>query len=252
MLLSENKCRLIREFLICKRVVLFNKTIREGFSPCGKNRSSKETMRREACEIKDSKEMVRILASTNIGRLATVDAEGYPYITPVNFIFYEGCVYFHCAPQGEKLDNLARSPRVCFEVDVPLAYLEVGFNPEMNPCRTHQFYHSVIIRGTAGVVPDGDLKVTVLNALVAKHERNDDFPPVTPESTSYKTCRVIEIRPERMTGKSDLGQNKPQVNYRRFIAEHLAARGLPGDLQALRAMGYRLERGEEGGLRLKE
>ena len=209
-------------------------------------------MRREACEIKDSKEIVRILASTNIGRLATVDAEGYPYITPVNFIFYEGCVYFHCAPQGEKLDNLARSPRVCFEVDIPLAYLEVDFNPERNPCRTHQFYHSVIIRGTARVVPDGELKTAVLNALVAKHEGKNDFPAVTPESSSYKTCRVVEIRPERMTGKSDLGQNKPQVNYRRFIAEHLAARGLPGDLEALRAMGYELERGEEGRLRLKE
>jgi hypothetical protein len=55
-----------------------------------------------------------------------------------------------------------------------------------------------------------------------------------------------------MTGKSDLGQNRPQVNYRRFIAEHLVARGLPGDLEALRAMGYELERGEEGRLRLKE
>jgi hypothetical protein len=210
-----------------------------------------ETMRREACEIKDAKEMVRILTSTNIGRLATVDTEGYPYITPVNFVFCEGCVYFHCARRGEKLDNLARSPRVCFEVDVPLAYLEVDFNPDRNPCRTHQLFHSVIIRGTARVVPDGELKTVVLNALVAKHEGNRDFPAVTPESTGYKGCCVVEIRPERMTGKSDIGQNKPQINYRRFIAEHLAARGLPGDLEALRAMGYELERSEGKEWRLK-
>lgn len=63
-------------------------------------------MRRKHCEIKDPQEMIRILASTNIGRLATVDPEGYPYITPLNFVFHEGCVYFHCAPEGEKLDNL--------------------------------------------------------------------------------------------------------------------------------------------------
>lgn len=190
--------------------------------------------------------MSRILQATNIGRLATVDAKGYPYITPVNFVFYNGRVYFHCALEGEKLENLAREPRVCFEVDIPLAYLEVSFNPAGNPCRTHQFFHSVIIRGTARVIPDGELKTAALNALVAKHEGSQSFPAVTPDSSGYRMCRVIEITPERMTGKSDLGQNKPQQDYRQFIAERLAQRGLPGDLEAVKAMGYELERSEGG------
>jgi uncharacterized protein len=208
-------------------------------------------MRRKHCEITDLKEIARIMSSANIGRLATLDAEGYPYITPVNFIFYEGCVYFHCAPEGEKLDNLIRNPRVCFEVDVPLAYLQVDFNPERDPCRTHQLYHSVIIRGAARIVPDGDLKTNVLNALVAKHEGNRKFPPVTADSGSYKGCRLVEINPERTTAKSDLAQNKPQLGYRLFIAEHLARRGFSGDLEAVQAMGYELVRGE-GSWRIKK
>jgi nitroimidazol reductase NimA-like FMN-containing flavoprotein (pyridoxamine 5'-phosphate oxidase superfamily) len=207
-------------------------------------------MRRKHCEITDPKEISRILASTNIGRMATVDREGYPYITPLNFVFHEGCVYFHCAPEGEKLDNLTRDPRVCFQVDVPLAYLEVGFNPERNPCRTHQLYHSVIIRGLARIVPDGELKTAALNALVAKHEGNRDFPPVAPDALAYKACCVVEIKPERMTAKSDLSQNKTQ-DQKREVAEHLARRGLPGDLEAVWAMGFELEGSEEGGWRLK-
>ena len=203
-------------------------------------------MRRKHCEITDPREMARILASTNIGRLATLDSEGYPYITPVNFVFHEGCVYFHCAPEGEKLANLTRDPRVCFEADVPLAYLEVAFNPERNPCRTHQFYHCVIIRGSAGVIPDGELKTTVLNALVAKHEGNRNFPAITSDSADSKACRVVAIKPERMSAKSDLAQNKPQQGTRRFIAECLLARGLSGDLEAVRAMGYEVEGGKEG------
>lgn len=194
--------------------------------------------------------MNRILASTNIGRMATVDAEGYPYITPLNFVFHEGCVYFHCAPNGEKLDNLTRNPRVCFEVSIPLAYLEVAFNAEKNPCRTHQLYHSVIIRGMGRVVPDGELKTTVLNALLAKHEGNRDFPPVALNSLDNKACCVVEIRPEKMTAKSDLAQNKPPET-RRFIAENLAKRSLPGDLEAVRAMGFELEGNEGRGWRLK-
>ena len=74
---------------------------------------------------------------------------------------------------------------------------------------------------------------------------------MTSDSADYKACRVVEIKPERMTAKSDLAQNKPQQGYRRFIAEHLVERGLPGDLEAVRAMGYELERGEGGGWRLK-
>jgi nitroimidazol reductase NimA-like FMN-containing flavoprotein (pyridoxamine 5'-phosphate oxidase superfamily) len=194
--------------------------------------------------------MTRILASTNIGRMATVDAEGYPYITPVNFVFHEGCVYFHCAPKGEKLDNLTRDPRVCFEVSVPLAYLEVAFNPEKNPCRTHQLFHSVIIRGLARIVPEGELKTAALNALLAKHEGNRAFAAVTSDSPDNKACCVVEIRPERMTAKSDLAQNRSPEN-RRFIAENLAKRGLPGDLEAVRAMGFELEGSEGRGWRLK-
>jgi len=207
-------------------------------------------MRRKHSEITDPKEMTRILASMNIGRMATVDAEGYPYITPLNFVFHQGCVYFHCAPEGEKTDNLSRDPRVCFEVSLPLAYLEVGFNQERDPCRTHQFYHSVIIRGMARIVPDGELKTAALNALVASHEGNRDFPPVTPDSPAYKACCVVEIKPEKITGKSDLSQNKPQ-EQKRSIAEHLAKRGLAGDLEAVRAMGFEVEGIEGKGWRLK-
>lgn len=41
-------------------------------------------MRRTYCEVTDQQEINRMLSSTNIGRLATSGADGYPYITPVN------------------------------------------------------------------------------------------------------------------------------------------------------------------------
>lgn len=202
-------------------------------------------MRRKYAEINDVNEIVRILSATNIGRMATIDALGYPYIVPVNFVFHEGCVYFHCALQGEKLDNLARSPKVCFEADVPLAYLEVDFTPEKDPCCTHQYYHCVIIRGLARVLPDGELKTTALNLLMVKHEGNSDFPAITEQHVKYKLCNVVEVKPERMTGKSDLAQNKSPID-RRHVADRLVSRGLPGDLVAVRDMGFKLERSEAG------
>jgi predicted FMN-binding regulatory protein PaiB len=73
---------------------------------------------------------------------------------------------------------------------------------------------------------------------------------VTPDSPPYKACCVVEIKPERMTAKSDLSQNKPQ-DQKREIAEHLAKRALPGDLEAVRAMGFKLEGSERKGWLLK-
>jgi uncharacterized protein len=208
-------------------------------------------VRRAKCEIIDQKEMIEILNGTSIGRLATVDSDGYPYVTPVKFVYYQDCVYFHSATEGEKIDNLARNPRVCFEVDLPLAYLGIKFNPEKDPCRSHQLYRSVIIRGNAKPVPDGEIKTEVLNALVEKHEGNSDFSPITRESAGYKACRVIEITPIRMTGKSELGQSLPQVRYRDFIAQELVRRGLPGDLETVQAMGYDLEKVAGSGWKLR-
>jgi len=182
-----------------------------------------------------------LLSRARVGRLATIDEAGYPYVVPVNFVLYGECIYFHCARQGEKLENIARDPRVCFEVDEPLAYIEASFNEEKNPCKAHQLYRSVVLRGKARVVNSDSLKLRVLNALVAKYEGTEDFSPVVEGSSHYKACHVVEIVPERITGKEDLLQGKPE-ELKRAIAQKLLERGYPGDLEAVRTMGFPIDR----------
>jgi len=169
--------------------------------------------------------------------LATNGQDGYPYITPLNFVGLEGNIYFHCAPKGEKLDNLRRDPRVCFEVDVPLSYLDIGLDPSRPICNLHQYYHCVIIRGTATAVSDSALKVAALNALISKHEHTEDFTPVTDDMSAYKACEVFEVKPVSISAKSDLGQNVPAED-RKAIAQYLFKRNQPGDREAVAAMGY--------------
>jgi len=192
-------------------------------------------MRRKHSEVTEPEEIQRILSLTNIGRLATNGQDGYPYITPVNFVSLDGNIYFHCAPKGEKLDNLLRDARVCFEVDVPLSYLDVGLDPTRPVCHLHQFHHCVIMRGTARVVKDKARKVTVLNELIAKHENSRAFDPVTEDMPGFKACEVIEIKPESCTAKSDLGQNM-SAEARRAVISYLSERGRPEDRQTVAAM----------------
>jgi len=193
-------------------------------------------MRRKHSEIVDPEAIQKILSEARIGRLATMGADGFPYITPVNYVFHRGCIYFHCAPKGEKLDNIARSPKVCFQVDIPLAYLDSAFLTEDAPCRVHQFYHCVIIRGVARVVEEEALKVEALNALLDSHEPARKSSPVHADMPSTKACKVVEIAPQQISAKSDLAQNK-SAEERLSIARYLKARGARNDEATIRAFG---------------
>lgn len=193
----------------------------------------RNAMQRKSCEITDRARIDRILRRATVGRLGTTGADGYPYIVPVNYVYLDGAVYFHCASIGEKLDNIRRDPRVCFEVDIPLAYLDLDYyGEEPEPCLVHQFYHCVIIRGRAEIVTDLEEKLTALNGLVQQHERpGRRFQPVTAATRAASICAVVAIRVERLTGKSDLAQKKTEAERKR-LAAYLEARNLPGDGEA--------------------
>ena len=201
--------------------------------PGNRARISKDQMKRKRCEIKDRKSLDGLLKRCTVGRMATLGADGYPYITPLNYVYYNEIIYFHCARSGEKLDNIKRDPRVCFEIDIPLAYLDLDYYGEVpEPCMVHQFYHSVVIRGKARIVEDSPEKVEALNALVQSHEpEGRPFVPVTMDTEAAKICAVIAIEIERISGKSDLAQKKSDEE-KNSLASFLKKRGLPGDAEA--------------------
>lgn len=180
--------------------------------------------------------MVRILQRCRVGRLATSGRDGFPYITPVNYVWWNEAVYFHCAHEGEKRDNIRCSDKVCFAVDIPLAYLGLDYDRTRPACKVHQFYHSVVIRGRAEIVEGQAEKVAALNALVAAHEEGESFPEITAASREIDLCSLIAVRVERMTGKSDLAQ-KMTAEEQRQVAEYLDRRGLPGDREAAELIG---------------
>ncbi len=185
-------------------------------------------MRRKQCEVTDQAVIRELLARCRVGRLATVGVDGYPYITPVNYAYFKESIYFHCAHKGEKLDNIARDNRVCFEVDIPLSYFDLAFDPSRPPCQVHQFYHCVIIRGKAEIVEDIKEKAAALNALMATHEDRPDFDLITSDTPAVSLCTVVAVQPQSVSCKSDLAQKKNDEERGR-IASYLKNRGLPGD-----------------------
>jgi nitroimidazol reductase NimA-like FMN-containing flavoprotein (pyridoxamine 5'-phosphate oxidase superfamily) len=134
------------------------------------------------------------LAQETIGHLATFDPTGYPYIVPLNYVYYQGKIYFHCAPEGRKLDNLAANNRVCFEVS---RIDKKVFAPL--PCKCSTRYTSALVFGTAGIVADPVRKMEVLNALTETYAAGRPFPAV--EAASAARCTVVEIIIDAIQGK---------------------------------------------------
>ncbi len=177
------------------------------------------------------KEIENILGRGRVGRLATLGEDGYPYITPVNYVYWHGSVYFHCSLKGEKLDNIRRHGKVCFEVDFPLAYLDTAYDKTMPVCDVGQFYQSVIIRGQAEIIVDLVEKIDALNALMASHENVAQFTGITSQTPAVKLCEVVAVRVESFSAKANLGQKKSEEEKSKIRA-YLQERNLPGDNEA--------------------
>lgn len=120
-------------------------------------------------KIKSKEKIIEFLNQERIGRIATIDKEGYPFVAPMNFIWYKDAIYIHGFPRGEKYENIERNSKCGFEVDKELAFLpSYFFEPQDDASQTDTLYISVVIKGIAQGITDNQEKANVLNALMKK------------------------------------------------------------------------------------
>jgi len=156
-------------------------------------------MRVKKKEIRDRDVVELLLKNCLVGRLGTIGSEGYPMVKPLNFIYLDGRIYFHSAREGEKIDDIARNDRVCFEVDFPVKLVKAVDNP----CSAGYLYRSVIIKGRAHPVGELDERLRVLRGLMEKYQPEGGY-GAFPEDKLALTA-IVAIDVEKMTGKEDLG-----------------------------------------------
>lgn len=138
----------------------------------------------------------KLLAESQVGRIASIDTQGYPYVVPVHFVYFNEKIYFHGLPKGQKLDNISNNPKVGFEVDEMLSLISDGIE---EPCDINTEYNSIIITGTAELVADIEYKKEVLHKIVVKYTPQLSWKDI-PENM-VKGTAVIEITIKECTGK---------------------------------------------------
>lgn len=148
-------------------------------------------MRRKDREITDKTEIERIIREALVCRVALSD-DNSPYVFPVCFGYKDGCIYFHSALEGKKIEILKKNSRICFEMDIEHELVEGE-----RGCDWGMFYSSVIGYGTASCVEDVEEKKQALNILLEHYtSRKYDF-----ASQPLDQVAVIKIQVENMTGK---------------------------------------------------
>ena len=133
-----------------------------------------------------------LLERGEYGILSTCGPDGQPYGMPLSYCVMDNAVYFHCAMEGHKLENIAGNGRVSFCV--------VGAT-EVLPDKFSTRYESVIVTGRAAEV-SGTEKQRALEGLVGKYSgafREDGLRYIA--SDGGRT-RVFRISIDAVSGKA--------------------------------------------------
>ena len=147
-------------------------------------RRSNQQLEREEC--------LRILGEGENGVLALLGEGGYPYAVPLNYVFDDGAIYFHCAAEGHKIDAIRKCDKASFCV------IEAD---EVDEAAYSTRYRSAIAFGRVRLVEDAAEKRRSLQALC------DRFCPATPEITAQKLEKslgkvmMVCLTIEHLTGK---------------------------------------------------
>jgi nitroimidazol reductase NimA-like FMN-containing flavoprotein (pyridoxamine 5'-phosphate oxidase superfamily) len=153
-------------------------------------------LRRKERAMKTPREMELLLERMPVGRLAVTTEEG-PYIVAVNYLFFQGSIYFHSGMAGRKMDALRADPRVCFMVDEigPQVLWEQG-------CGISQIYKSVVCFGKVEFVEGQAEKRAILRKMVQKYVPSRY--PISPmKDENIKKTAVVRIVIASMSGKEN-------------------------------------------------
>ena len=149
-------------------------------------------MRRADRRLDDAAAM-DLLKRGEYGILSTTDRNNQPYGIPVNYVVIDDALYFHCASQGQKIENITANKGVSFCV--------VG-KTELIPEKFSTRYESVVVSGTAEVITDAALKRPALRALIAKYAPDHTAAGEVYIDKLMDQTAVVKVSIEHLAGKA--------------------------------------------------
>lgn len=152
-------------------------------------------MRRKK-QLLPEREAEEILRRGKTGVLGVAGDGGYPYAVPLNYVYEDGTIYFHCAKTGHKLDAIRRNGKVSFCVVDQDKVVPEQFT-------TH--YKSAIAFGKAAVLTGDGAKRAAIELLVRKYAPDRREQGEEAIEREWDALCVVAVSVEHLTGKAARG-----------------------------------------------
>jgi nitroimidazol reductase NimA-like FMN-containing flavoprotein (pyridoxamine 5'-phosphate oxidase superfamily) len=209
-------------------------------------------------QIKSEHRIIDFLNSQPVGRICSIDINGFPQVIPMNFVFVKAqnemkmnkhstpidsdAIYMHSHPFGEKIDNIKRNSKVGFEVDQHVCFLPSYYFHPTDASQADTLYISVVIKGNAFMIDNPIEKAFALNMLMRKYQIEGIYEPLNQSMRSVRAVSVIKVVPQEIRGKYKIGQHWTP-SYRLKMAEKIIRReGIINSSQILNIMGLAEDR----------
>jgi uncharacterized protein len=216
-------------------------------------------------QIKSEDKIIEFLNGQPVGRITSIDINGYPQVIPMNFVLVKSkhevkkspsdnsiksdSIYMHSHPFGEKIENIKRNSKVGFEVDQHICFLPSYYFHPTDASQADTLYISVVIKGNAYIIDDDEEKAFALNMLMKKYQTEGMYEPLNRSTPSVRAVTVIKVVPNDMRGKYKIGQHWTPV-YRLKMAQRIIEReGMLNSKLILDIMGIEVD--HSGKLQIK-
>ena len=179
-------------------------------------------MRRREFAIRERERINEVLKAAEIGYLAFNGPDGWPRVTPLNFV-YDGRVLWHGAIAGERFECLRHDSRATFTAVSVQLYLPSHLLSEENATSATAAFKSVLVRGRCKFIEDPEEKCSALNRLMEKYQPEGRFKRISPKDPMYekvlRATGVFALSVEEVSGKFKFVQNKSKEDREKIIAK---------------------------------
>ena len=156
-------------------------------------------MRRHRQQL-SQEESISILERATSGTLALLGDDDYPYAVPISFVYHEGCLYFHSAVEGHKIDAILRHDKASFcVIDQDNVQGE----------KYTTYFRSVIAFGRIFIIEDEAERMAVARMLGNRYNPNNDEALQNELKHGFDHMLIICLEIEHLTGKEAIELVQP-------------------------------------------
>jgi nitroimidazol reductase NimA-like FMN-containing flavoprotein (pyridoxamine 5'-phosphate oxidase superfamily) len=148
-------------------------------------------MRRHRQQL-SQEESISIIERATSGTLALLGDDDYPYAVPLSFVYHDGCLYFHSAVEGHKIDAIRRHDKAAFCVID---------QDDVHGEQYTTFFRSVIAFGHISIIEDEDEKIAAARMLGNRYNPNHDEALKKEMEKGLHRMVMLRMNIEHLTGK---------------------------------------------------